>query len=82
MEYCQHNSLLYQMQTFKYDITDIPEGEDISNLDPNHTHFILVDSKVAHWGEETEYVSVHIRYLNITIFNRINHINFNKRKKL
>lgn len=47
------------MQTFPYELSMEENNGDTCDLDPNHTHFILVDSDNSNWGGETEYV---IRY--------------------
>jgi hypothetical protein len=43
----------------QYDFVESADGSTCG-LDPNHTHFVLVDSgKDMNWGEEIEYVIDH-----------------------
>jgi hypothetical protein len=39
-----------------YSIKESSGSNEINYLDPNHTHFILVDSDEPNRGEETVYV--------------------------
>lgn len=53
---------------FYYSILESMENDDHSNLDPNHTHFILIDSEDPNWGEETVYVFFIIICFVVLIF--------------